>query len=190
MDGENYRIGIVGCAGTGKSTLAQELATDLGVPFLESKSITQDILDRDGYDYASGIQIERFLAHGARQREILRRTVGQQDGGGSFVTDRTMIDLAAYAISELHVSDTVQLRKMYETCRDNSDLYTHIFVCPWKDTPVPDNQRRTLNPWYQFQIHGLELGLLHQWGLFYHIIESEGDDRLKEIRFELGATVA
>ena len=45
------RIGIAGCAGTGKSVTGEKLAQALGLPFLPSKDITGDILRRDGYDY-------------------------------------------------------------------------------------------------------------------------------------------
>ena len=62
-----FKIGIVGAAGTGKTALAEALALKLGIPLLKSREITEDILKRDGYDYSSGIQIERFLANTGRQ---------------------------------------------------------------------------------------------------------------------------
>ena len=163
-----FRIGIVGCAGTGKSSLAEGLAKALLIPFLKSKDITHLIVSRDGYDYSSGVQIERFLANTGRQNEILRRTLEQQSVE-QFVTDRTMIDLAAYALCELRESvDTVQ--HIVETCRKNMSRYTHLFLCPWQNTPMTDNSKRTLNPWYQLIIHAIERGIMDDWGCQYHIM--------------------
>ena len=180
------RIGICGAAGCGKSSLAELVSSRLNIPNLKSRSITEDILKRDGYDYGSGIQIERFLANTGRQNEILRRTIEQQQVK-SFVTDRTVVDLAAYAVCELHHSDVMALRRIMDTCKKNVSVYTHLIVCPWKDIPVANTQKRTLNPWYQFMVHALERGIMEEWGCKYHILKSEDrEERLKEILQEIG----
>ena len=181
----NLRIGICGAGGTGKSSLAESLAKSLGIPFLKSKDITYLILKRDGYDYSSGIQIERFLAHTGRQNEILRRTLEQQSIP-EFVTDRTVIDLAAYALSEMR-ENTDAMKHIVETCRKNTTLYTHLLLCPWQDAPLTDNGKRTLNPWYQFVIHAIERGIMDDWGCKYHIMSVVGnvertEEALREFR--------
>lgn len=182
----SFRVGIVGCAGTGKSALAEAVAAALGIPNLKSREITEDILRRDGYDYGSGIQIERFLANTGRQNEILRRTVEQQ-AVPDFVTDRTVVDLAAYAACEMHHSDATALRRIIETCRKNVSSYTHLFLCPWRDVPVADTGKRTLNPWYQYLIHVTERGILDDWGCPYVILaEDDKNSRLKAILAALG----
>jgi adenylate kinase family enzyme len=186
-----YRVGFVGCAGTGKSTLAKGTASLLDIDFLSSKDVTQPILERDGYEYGAGIQIERFLAHSERPQEILKRTVVRYNEHEQFVTDRTVIDLAAYAIRELHEHDIKTLSKIYETCRELSSTYTHLIVCPWRNAPVADNKRRTLNQWYQFLIHCTERGIIREWGLNgsvqVSILEADGfDDRMAEISSILG----
>ena len=146
--GEGLRIGIVGASGTGKSSLAIALSRKLNIPFLAAKDITRKILERDGYDYMSGVQVERFLANGSRQEELLKRTLEGQTVCGSWVTDRTTVDLAAYAICELYDHDPIMVRKIINSCRKPSKTYTHLFLCPWKDIPIMANNRRTLNPWY------------------------------------------
>lgn len=182
-----YRIGFVGAAGTGKSTLAKATAKLLEVEFLSSKQITQPILERDGYDYGSGIQIERFLANNSRQLEIMRKTIKLQKKHDQFVTDRTVVDLAAYAIKELHEHDSKTLRKIYDSCQKASGIYTHLIVCPWREGPVADNKRRTLNQWYQFLIHCTERGIIREWELKesvqVSVLETDGfEDRMKEIK--------
>jgi len=183
----DLKIGIVGCAGTGKSTLGNALEKRLGVPFLAARRITQPILDRDGYDYCSGVQVERFLADVSRQREIVDRTVEQHQEHSAFITDRTFVDLAAYAVCELHDSDVKLLRNILEECHKQVSTYTHLFICEWRDGAVPDNHRRTLNPWYQFQIYALELGLIEEWGLSHHHLTGiKVDNRVDEIVSALG----
>jgi hypothetical protein len=176
------RIGVVGAAGTGRSLLAVALAKRLKIHLSESKTITKAILDRDGYDYGSGIQVERFLASRERQTEILEKTIATQPALLSFVADRTVIDLAAYAVAELHDDDLSLLRKIFYDCKKHSSVYTHLFLCPWRDGTVSDNHQRTLNPWYQFQIHALDEGIMADWGLKYVVLKSEDTEkRVKEI---------
>jgi predicted ATPase len=163
-----YRIGIAGCAGTGKSSLAESLSKALGIPFLKSKNITHEILSRDKYDYSSGVQIERFLANTGRQNEILRRTLEQQSMS-DFVTDRTVIDLAAYALCEMRENTDV-VKNIVETCKKSIGIYTHLLLCPWHNMPLIDNGKRTLNPWYQLCVHAIERGLMDDWGCKYHIM--------------------
>ena len=182
------RLGIVGAAGTGKTSLAEALAVKFGVPLLKSREITEDILKRDGYSFASGIQIERFLANSGRQNEILRRTIEQQNSVKGFVTDRTVVDLAAYVVCEMHDRDVVAVSRLLDTCRKNVAVYTHLFMCPWRDVPVQDNKRRTLNPWYQFLVHVVEMGMLREWGCEYVVLRSDGTDkRVAEIETVLGS---
>ena len=171
------RIGIAGCAGTGKSVLAERLAAELGIPFLPAKDITGDILRRDGYDYASGQQVEKFLATHEHQQEILKRTREQQ-AAEEFVTDRTAIDLAAYAILEMEGPLNVQ--RYLNECRGLVGRYDYIFFCPWEDREILDNHKRTLDPWYQFAVHSVELEVITQFGIGPLLLEApEVDERVK-----------
>lgn len=156
------RIGIAGCAGTGKSVLADKLSKELGLPFLPAKSITTDILNRDGYDYASGQPVEKFLATDEHQAEIFKRTREQQSVE-AFVTDRTFIDLAAYAILEMDNREKVE--RYVEDCRKLVSRYTHIVFCPWENKEILNNQKRTLDPWYQFAVHSVQMGVMESFNV-------------------------
>jgi adenylate kinase family enzyme len=174
------RIGIAGCSGTGKSILAENLAIELDIPFLPSKQITSEILHRDGYDYASGQQVEKFLGTQVRQRQILKKAYEQQSVD-SFVTDRTAIDLASYAILEM--DRTSNIRKYVERCREFSVRYDYVFFCPWEDKEAEDNKKRTLDPWYQFSVHSIQIEIAKMFPLscFHQLESSSADERLKEI---------
>jgi len=174
------RIGIAGCAGTGKSLLAARLADELGLPFLPAKEITGDILRRDGYDYASGQQVEKFLATADRQQEILARTV-EQHSAEEFVADRTAVDLAAYAILEMR--GPLSVKTYLDQCEALARRYTHILFCAWEDREILDNHKRTLDPWYQFAVHCVELGTMDRFGVSRLMLrESEVDARVAEAR--------
>jgi len=176
------KIGIVGSAGTGKTELGMLLAERMKLDFLKANDITRDILVKDGYDYTSGIQVERFLAQDNRQDRILKRTLDAENNNGSFVTDRTVIDLASYAVIELHGSDIKKVDRLMGEYKENSSSYTHLFVCPWGNRPLKSNGLRTLNPWYQLIVHSLCIGIMERWGLKYHVLESlSGEERVEEI---------
>ena len=180
----DIRIGIVGCAGTGKSVFAEKIAATFNVPLLSSKDITGDILIRDGYDYASGIQVERFLSTPERQKEILTRTIAQQSVS-SFVTDRTSVDLAAYAILEME--GPLNVKKYVEQCNQLSNVYTHLFFCHWMDGEIANNKKRTLDPWYQFSVHSVELQVAEMFGLcLTHMDEEDVDKRLSAVKKFIG----
>jgi hypothetical protein len=186
MSSSEMRIGIVGTAGTGKSSLARGLAESLGLQLNLSKTITQKILDRDGYDYGSGIQVEKFLATEVRQRQILEDTIQSNQLSNNFVSDRTVIDLAAYAIAELHSVNPDVLNEIYNICFANVGRYTHIAFCEWNSINLIDNGRRTLNPYYQFVIHSIEKELCHEWGckpIFLGVMDD--DKRVKFVLDEL-----
>jgi len=180
----DIRIGIVGCAGTGKSVFAEKIAATFNVPLLSSKDITGDILIRDGYDYASGIQVERFLSTPERQKEILTRTIAQQSVS-SFVTDRTSVDLAAYAILEM--DGPLNVKKYVEQCRQLSEVYTHLFFCNWVDGDISDNHKRTLDPWYQFTVHSVEMQVAAMFGLtLINMVEEDAGKRLEIVKNLIG----
>jgi adenylate kinase family enzyme len=174
------KIGIAGCSGTGKSILAEKLASEFNIPFLPSKDITGDILQREGYDYSSGQQVEKFLATNKLQNEILRRTTKQQSIE-SFVTDRTALDLASYAIIEMDGALNVQ--KYIESCSELSKSYDYIIICPWQHCDIIDNKKRTLDPWYQFTVHSVILNSLDliDCRRYALLTESKWEDRLKEV---------
>lgn len=176
------KIGIAGSAGTGKSTLSIALAEKLGIDYIPSKTITHAILERDNYNYAFGLQIERFLAIPDRQNEIVDRMSEFQDSDDDFVMDKTLIDVAAYSICELGTIDPNACSEIIDRCKQYFDTYDYVFVCPWESIILSDNKKRTLNPYYQLTVYGAILAILESCNMQYHIIKSDDtEDRIKEI---------
>lgn len=174
------RIGIIGSAGTGKSGLGSELANRLNIPFLPAKDITRGILNNLGYDWSSGIYVEKFLAEEECQSEMLYLTIEREIKHEDFITDRTSVDLAAYAIAELNEKNPDLVEDFVEQCKKHTENYTHLIFCPWGITKLENNNIRTLNQWYQFEIHAIMLALLKEWNLSFLTITKIGDNRINE----------
>ena len=158
------KIGIMGSAGTGKSSLGLEIANVVGAEFLPAKNITRVILDREKYDWSSEVHVERFLANSGCQKELLDKSIEIESQHDNFVVDRTSIDFAAYAIAE-SCWNTDEILKLINICEHHARSYTHLILCMWGLVPPEDNKVRTLNPWYQFLIHTIEIGLISSWGM-------------------------
>jgi len=167
------KILFCGPSGSGKSTIANAVSLQINVPFLKAKDITTKILKRDNYDYASGVQVEKFLSTKARQLEILTQTVLQQNAD-EFITDRGFIDLASYAMCAIDMLDAETLDKILCTCQTHVKRYSHVFL--FQQGELIDNQKRTLNRHYQNLIYTVELGLMKEWKIDYTLIEDCGMD--------------
>jgi len=176
----DVRLGIIGSAGTGKSGLGLSVAKKLDIQFLAAKDITRPILEKKGYDWSSEIFVEKFLALEVCQKEILAKTVETQSEYSSFVTDRTSIDLAAYAILELQKEVEI-VDEIINACRSHANTYTHLIFCPWGIVPIEDNKVRTINPWYQFAVHSVMMGILMEWDVPFKIVSGTGTSRIDDV---------
>jgi adenylate kinase family enzyme len=187
--GKIMKIGIMGSGGSGKTITGFKLADDLGYEFLASRAITSEILRRDGYEH--GVQVEKFIAQGDRQKEIMNLLIERELKNDDFITDRTSIDVATYALVEMKDSDSKALSEILEVCREHAKSYTHLFVCPWAGIDLRrNNLSRTINPHYQLLIHETQIGILVDWGLSFDMLEKSGkigsdlnvEKRIEEIK--------
>jgi hypothetical protein len=180
---EKHKIALAGPAGTGRSSVAEILSVKLSIPFLKAKDITNPILKRDGYDYASGVQVEKFLQTKARQIEILNKTM-EQLKSDEFITDRCMLDLAAYAMLGTDHLDAEDIDRILYMCQSNIKKYTKIFL--FRPGELIDNKKRTLNRHYQNLVYTVELGLLGEWGLNFSIVDNYNLDTETKIENIIG----
>src|SRR5262245_70812 len=115
------RIGIVGAAGTGKSTLARDLATALGVPLIQDT--TQDALaEHWGKSTWRGLKDTRIRR--MVRLTALEKKIAAENAAESYVSDKTAIDYLAYWLQNQAEFETPdQTRSFFETARSHLPRY-------------------------------------------------------------------
>ena len=118
MSEQAYRIGLIGCAGLGKSTLALKISNELCIPFLNSKGITRPVLQQYGYEYSESSFVEKFLSKKEIEFEIVSRRLQEESLlMGGFVTDRTTLECFCYAFLGLSTYSEDDFKLLERTCK-------------------------------------------------------------------------
>lgn len=159
------KIGLIGCAGLGKSHAAAQLSESLGLPFLKSKDITRPVLKSYGWS-PDGSDVESFLGRCTIESEIVRRRLEEEALlSGGFVTDRTTLECFCYAFQALHTYTPESLALLESACRANMSRYTHLFYIPASAGWLEDNGLRTTSPLFQRKIDLMIRGVMQDWGV-------------------------
>ena len=117
------RIALTGASGTGKSTLATNLAAHLKLPLnpVGSRSVAESM------GFASPYDVDKAGMRGEFQRNLILQTIGWEFRHDEFVTDRTLLDNLAY--TALHDVASVSEELLF-SCFSGMSRYTHIIHCP------------------------------------------------------------
>lgn len=116
--------GFSGAHRTGKTSLAMEIAKRENIPFVKS-SVT-DIFTDLGYSPDQDYSIDTRIMI---QNKILDVCVEQwKSQTGTFVTDRTPIDMIAYMLASSHQEDIndaidIKIQEYIQRCIDATDTY-------------------------------------------------------------------
>jgi adenylate kinase family enzyme len=119
-----YKIGICGAHGTGKTTLARELADMYDLPIISQ-------LMRNFWQEYGVMDFEK-LPKDVRttfQKESLLRQVDAEDGTDDFVTDRTVLDQIAYTKLSSNMAG-IDLAIYEQLCKERLSKYTHLIYLP------------------------------------------------------------
>ena len=161
-----YKIGLIGCAGLGKSTFATEISKKLCIPFLNSKGITRPVLKRQGWDSATGTYVEKILARKEIEFEIVSRRLEEESFlQGGFVTDRTTLECFCYSFLSLFTYTKEDLQLLEKTCKGNMKNYTHLFFVPLKEAWYEENGIRTTDLNFQRMVDLIIRGVISDWGI-------------------------
>lgn len=170
----NYKIGLIGSAGIGKSSIASELSKKIDVIFLKSKDITRPILKKYNFNYSEGIAVEKFLSEKDIESEIVNKRIYQESLlTGGFITDRTTLECFAYALLSVETYSDDEISLLEQICYENIKKYTHIFYFPYKNGWLEDNGLRTVNSFFQWKIDLIIRGLLDDWGIEAITVKAE-----------------
>lgn len=165
------KISLTGSAGTGRTIIARRLASKLQLPLITG--VAKTILKLENYEYTQSVSIEKFLATPERQHKISTYRQQRESEYESFVTDRSWLDQATYAIIELNGCVGFDVTSYLDDCRDEAEKTTLTVYVPWNRRPLTHDGVRTVNPWYQLLVDSVVFNLLNKWEVPHLILPAD-----------------
>lgn len=182
-------IGLIGVHGTGKTTLAKEVADKLGYHFCQTS--TSDVYKRLGKDPSVRMTFDERLDC---QYEILNelRVEWQSYAGENVIADRTPIDLMAYTLADVDSYDALTQRQegrlsyyLGNCLGTYVKFFDKVAVLPFHSFKLEktDKLRANLSWGYGFKLDALLRGILAAHGIEFTAIRSlDLAERVEEIR--------
>jgi len=154
-------IGLCGAHRVGKTTLAQAVSQASGLPFLQTH--TSQVFKQHGLDPADPMP---FAARLSIQREILSAAIAVwNQADGSFISDRTPLDMAAYTLADIQGTtkvDGTALTSYLDDCLHVSNQYfSTLIVIPPGIPLINEPGKAALHTGYIEHLHTLVVGLCH-----------------------------
>lgn len=155
-------IGICGSHRTGKTTLAQAIATQLNIPFAVTS--TSDVFFQHGLDPAQPLEFEQRLW--IQQKVLLAgEQIWQQYVSTGFITDRTPIDMMAYTLADIQGDTTVDFAALQIYLTDcfqiTNQYFSQLFIIQPAIPLVHETGKAALNKAYIEHLNSLIIGLCY-----------------------------
>lgn len=166
---DNMKICFAGASGTGKSTLAQYISNEYGLPFL-SGSYTDLVPGEKGKTHQDILKDTDPKSIHRKEWQLLNLRVKAWKEQVKFVTDRSLLDSATYGALKLakdlpkcEIEDFIiacfQLQAKFTTHL----IYLPYQMCHYFHWDFEDNGKRITNPWFQLQVGNLMDDALEYW---------------------------
>ena len=148
------RIGIIGAAGTGKTALAKNLSAHLGVPLVDDFVLT--ILREQGRDSWRGVSDPK--ARRKIREDALRRKISAEAERDAFVSDKTVVDYAAYWLQNQSEHEDAAINATFVgECRAAAARYDLFVYLPYRDK-VDFGVGRNQDPTHNLKVAAVKRG--------------------------------
>lgn len=173
------RIAIVGSFSTGKTTIAEILARDLGLPLLPE--VAREIVEM-------GFKLDKD-ATPETEALIFLKQLNNELSAAEFVGDRSLIDSMAYAGWVLDNQPYRKEMALWQECERLAERrlrtnYSHVFYLPIEFPIVLDGLRPD-DPAFQKEIDERIVELMTTHSVGYDKITGSVEERLAQIRAHL-----
>lgn len=179
----SIKLTITGASGVGKSTLAQLLAKELGIPLIPE--LARELCLQLGYEQIGNIPDQEGF-----KRLVLDKQIETEAAHASFIADRSVIDCwvlwQRWNICQAMTYDT---EAVYDKVATHAKSYSHILYAPPLFKPVEDKFRWT-EPDYIKQIDRIIRMTLHDLDLWKQVLTLRSvnqEERLQEVKSWLDA---
>ncbi|CDT53448.1 conserved hypothetical protein [Vibrio coralliirubri] len=148
-DLSNFAIGLAGTHRTGKTSLAKELSLRTELPFAQTS--TSNIFKEAGLKPNAKLSFDERLNI---QWAILDGAIDVWSQHKAFVTDRTPIDMAAYAMMDYIPNKTTQMQsermmQYVEACiKEANKRFSSLVLVPQGIPVVYEDYKGVMNPLY------------------------------------------
>lgn len=161
MDTAELRIGLCGGHRTGKTTLAGAVSRKSGIPFVRTS--TSGVFAENGLDPAVPMDFDTRLWIQHKVIESAEKVWKARQG--SFITDRTPLDMLAYTLGDINGTTEVDfpdLRVYSEVCFSvTNELFTHLVIIQPGIPLVYEKGKAALNRAYIEHLNSIIIGLCH-----------------------------
>ncbi|MFH1218100.1 MAG: AAA family ATPase [Pseudomonadota bacterium] len=152
-------IGLCGSHRTGKTTLAGAMSEKAGIDFV--RTTTSEVFAENGLDPASPMDFSTRIW--IQHKVVNAAEAVWQQAAGSFISDRTPIDMMAYTLADIQGKtevDYLQLEEYFDHCyRTTNRFFSRLVVVQPAIPLVHEEGKAALNRAYMEHLNMLVMGL-------------------------------